>query len=95
MLELLAAAAIAAQSAPPAGDLPRAPLVVRERKVCGLWHSTPTAQPSNAPAQLKKLKDLPPANHEIAVLRLDPNGCPAPVIVRYDVQGDGRFAGGR
>ena len=95
MLELLAAAAIAAQSAPAPQDFSQAPLVVRERKSCGLWHSIPTAQPSNAPAELKKLKDLPPANHEIAVLRLDPNGCPTPVIVRYDVQGDGRFAGGR
>lgn len=37
------------------------------------------------------LADLPPAHMEIAVER-SIGGCPAPIIVRYDVQGDGRAA---
>jgi hypothetical protein len=37
------------------------------------------------------LADLPPAHLEIAVER-SIGGCPAPIIVRYDVQGDGRAA---
>ncbi|MDB5446900.1 MAG: hypothetical protein JWQ97_2217, partial [Phenylobacterium sp.] len=40
----------------------------------------------------RKLGDLPKANLEIAVDRRV-GGCPAPVIVRYDVEGDGRAAG--
>ncbi|HSV01709.1 MAG TPA: hypothetical protein VLI41_00760 [Phenylobacterium sp.] len=40
-----------------------------------------------------KLGDLPRAHEEIAVER-SVGGCPAPLIVRYDVEGDGRFAEG-
>jgi len=37
------------------------------------------------------LGDLPKAHEEIAVER-SIGGCPAPLIVRYDVEGDGRAA---
>jgi hypothetical protein len=44
------------------------------------------------PAEFRKLGDLPKARLEIAIER-SIEGCPAPVIVRYDVEEDGSFAG--
>jgi hypothetical protein len=35
--------------------------------------------------RVSRLGDLPAANMEIAVNRLNPNGCPAPVVVSYNV----------
>ena len=46
-----------------------------------------------AVSQGKKLSDLPKANLEYAVMRTVA-GCAAPMVVRYDAQGDGRFADG-
>jgi hypothetical protein len=46
-----------------------------------------------AALQFRKLGDLPKARLEIAVNRTV-GGCAAPLIVRYDVEGDGRAAGG-
>jgi hypothetical protein len=40
-----------------------------------------------------RLGQLPKAHLEIAVER-SIGGCPAPIIVRYDVEGDGKAAGG-
>ncbi|MDB5475314.1 MAG: hypothetical protein JWP49_825 [Phenylobacterium sp.] len=51
-----------------------------------------TPQPNWDP-KLRRLGDLPKAHLEIAINRTV-GGCPAPVIVRYDVQGDGRAAKG-
>lgn len=45
------------------------------------------------PGAVKRLDTLPKANHEKAVLRTV-GGCAAPMVVGYQVQGDGRFAGG-
>jgi hypothetical protein len=96
MIALLLAAAMQMQPAPPAsavtaqavlGD--RSPLL--RGRACGVWDAKPVNRKAPAP-KLSKLGDLPPANLEIAVLRLAPNGCSVPVIVRYDAQGDGRFA---
>jgi hypothetical protein len=42
-----------------------------------------------AELRLRNLGDLPKAHHEIAVNRTV-MGCAAPLIVRYDVEGDGR-----
>lgn len=93
MLALIAAAAIAAPpAAQPQRLIDNRAIVMRER-ACGLWHGTPVDHPGPKP-QVKRLGDLPRAHLEIAVLRLDANGCQQPVIVRYDVEGDGRFAGG-
>jgi hypothetical protein len=44
-----------------------------------------------AELKIRKLGDLPKAHHEIAINRTV-MGCMAPVIVRYDVEGDGRAA---
>jgi hypothetical protein len=44
-----------------------------------------------AELRLRKLGDLPKAHHEIAVHRTV-MGCVAPLIVRNDVERDGRFA---
>lgn len=66
------------------------PIVMRER-ACGLWHGTPVDHKGPIP-QARKLGDLPTANLELAVLRLDANGCQKPVVVRYDYRGDGHFA---
>jgi len=94
MLALIAAAAIAAPAAPaPERLIDNRSIVMRERS-CGLWHGTPVDHPGPKP-QAKRLGDLPKAHLEIAVLKLDANGCQNPVIVRYDVQGDGRFAPGK
>ncbi len=41
--------------------------------------------------QMRRLGDLPKANLEIAVLRTVA-GCAVPVGVKYEVEGDGRFA---
>jgi hypothetical protein len=42
---------------------------------------------------LRRLGDLPKARMEIAIARTVA-GCAVPVGVRYDVEGDGRFAKG-
>ena len=101
MLALLAAATLAAtttappepgvhvfRGAPTAGVI--MPAHVRARS-CGLWRAQPVKRdaPSAGPQVLAK---LPPANHELAVLRLDKDGCSLPVVVRENVSGDGRFA---
>ena len=39
------------------------------------------------PLKPKKLNALPPANAYVAVLRIDSNGCEAPIVVRYGVGG--------
>ncbi|WP_395674139.1 hypothetical protein [Phenylobacterium sp.] len=65
-----------------------APLVARPD--CGRWAAQPVARRAPQP-RIQSLGDLPRANHELAVLRLGPDGCSTPVIVRRDVQFDGRF----
>ena len=90
MLALLAAATIAAQPAP--APLESRSVFLRQR-ACGLQPSVPVDHPGAKPAP-RKLGDLPRAHLEIAVLRLDEKGCSKPVIVRYDAEGDGRFASG-
>lgn len=46
-----------------------------------------------AVSQSKKLSALPKANLEFAVMRTVA-GCAAPMVVRYDAEGDGHFADG-
>lgn len=43
------------------------------------------------PGAVKRLDTLPKANHEIAVLRTV-GGCSQPMVVGYEIEGDGRFA---
>jgi len=43
------------------------------------------------PGAVKRLDTLPKANHEKAVLRTV-GGCSRPMVVGYEVEGDGRFA---
>lgn len=43
--------------------------------------------------RFRRLGDLPKAHKEIAVLR-SVGGCAVPVGIRYNVEGDGRFAKG-
>jgi hypothetical protein len=96
MIALLLAAAMHLEPAPAASTV-AAQAVLGDRspvlrgRACGFWEAKPVTRTAPAP-KLRKLGDLPPANLEIAVLRLAPNGCSLPVIVRYDAQGDGRFA---
>jgi hypothetical protein len=54
---------------------------------CRLGRLVTRATPGEARAL--RLGDLPKARHEIAVDRRV-NGCQVPVVVRYDVEGDGR-----
>ena len=43
---------------------------------------------------VRRLADLPKANLEYAVDR-SVDGCSRPAVIRYQAEGDGRFAGGR
>lgn len=47
-----------------------------------------------AAAVVRRLADLPKANLEYAVER-SVDGCSRPAVIRYQAEGDGRFAGGR
>lgn len=96
MLALLAAAASVAATPPPDRDVAhpsvvalRSPLI--RGRACGLWNADPVRR--DAPtAGLQTLAEMPPANLELTVLRLDKDGCSVPVIVRRNISGDGRFA---
>lgn len=91
MIALLLAAQVVA--APPA-DRPvqlGARMVMREAVNCGLWDAQPVNRRAPQPPRIQSLGELPPAHMELTVLRLDENGCSKPVIVRRNVQGDGRF----
>lgn len=95
MFALLAAASVAAAPAPD-GDLASRRIVTVESPLirgrdCGLWDAQPVRREAPT-ARSQPLGDLPPANLELAVLRLDSDGCSVPVIVRRNVSGDGRFA---
>lgn len=102
MFAILAAAAAAAVTSTaataPAADRLGADVHVVMRispavrgRACGLWDADPVRR--SAPmAGPQSLGDLPPANLELTVLRLDEDGCSVPVIVRRNISGDGRFA---
>jgi len=53
------------------------------------WRATPAA--ANGPARLSKLGDLPKAALVLPVLRTV-EGRPVSTAVRFEVEGDGRFA---
>jgi len=92
MLALLLASTVAAAPAStgvvhrftPGGTLLKAPPAC-QRRVTELTRAPPNSR------LFHKLGDLPKAHEEIAVER-SIGGCPAPLIVRYDVEGDGRAA---
>lgn len=95
MLAILAAATVASA---PAADRHSADVHVVMRvspavraRACGLWDADPVRR-SAPTAGPQRLDELPPANLELTVLRLDEDGCSVPVIVRPNVSGDGRFA---
>jgi hypothetical protein len=91
MIALVLAAAASVQGPSAAPPLLDAPIAMRAR-ACGLWRADPVRRTAPAP-KARRLIDLPRANLEIPVLRLGPDGCSKPVVVRYSVEGDGRFAG--
>jgi hypothetical protein len=76
MLAIALAGAIAAGPAP-------APVLGDPPAACRLARLVARATPGEVRAQ--RLIDLPKAREEIAVDRRV-NGCPVPVIVRYDVE---------
>jgi len=102
MLALLLAAQIVAL--PAAGVATNKPLIDRNGlnlipSACRAGITT-AAGPSallrpqdRAELKFRRLGDLPKAHLEIAVER-SVGGCPAPIIVRYDVEGDGHAASG-
>ena len=53
------------------------------------WRATPVS--AAGPAKLSRLGDLPKAALILPVLRTV-EGCPVPTTVRFEVEGDGRFA---
>ena len=53
------------------------------------WRATPVS--AAGPAKLSKLGDLPKAALILPVMRTV-QGCPVPTTVRFEVEGDGRFA---
>jgi hypothetical protein len=94
MLALLLASQLAVTAAPPPVRVVRRNLLSSIPAACqlGVTAVDSPSQPKWDP-KLRRLGDLPKAHLEIAVNRTV-GGCPAPVIVRYDVQGDGRAAKG-
>jgi hypothetical protein len=85
MFVLLAAAMVAA-TPPAALPYPQSPTA------CDRWNATPVRR---APADGRAAHNLgkePAADLHLLVLRRDSRGCSVPVIVRYRVEGDGRFA---
>ncbi len=86
-LAILAAGAIAIA---PTHALPgpRTVLLAAPAACPNAWRTTPVAQ---GPARLSKLGELPKAALMLPVLRLV-DGCPAPTVVRDQVEGDGHFA---
>lgn len=91
MLALILAAQVAA--APPVDRPVRlgSRMIMREAVNCGLWDAQPVNRRAPQPPRIQSLGELPPAHMELTVLRLDENGCSKPLIVRRNVQGDGRF----
>ena len=90
MIALLVSAAVFA----PLGH----PLLDGSNAVCKPIGALQTSAPATPtllyrqgdPGKVKRLDTLPRANHEKAVLRTV-GGCAAPMVVGYEVQGDGRF----
>lgn len=96
MLTLLATLALstAAPAAVDAAEPARVPPLIVGRapgpRTCGYWQARPVER--RAPeGRVRLLGELPRANHELMVLRTDADGCSVPVIVRRQVQYDGRF----
>ena len=93
MLTVIAAAFAAALSPEDASSLRTSVIAtpLLRSRACGLWQVNPVRRdaPSAGP---QTLGDMPPANLELTVLRLDSDGCSVPVVVRRNVSGDGRFA---
>lgn len=94
MLALLAVATLAAAPAPEvparrAESITALPPQARAR-TCGLQHARPIH--SDAPrGRFQSLGELPRANFELTLLRLDENGCSVAVGLRRNVEGDGHF----
>jgi hypothetical protein len=90
MLALLLAAALGPADPHPAARQP--PVQCNYH-----WNIRPSARAPVAPSRgaPRSLASEPPADLHLLVWRRDANGCTVPVIVRYQVQGDGRFAPGR
>jgi hypothetical protein len=88
MITLLLSAALssAALSSAPPVDAPHF-----ARPNCGFEQVLPVKQRSPQVPRIQSLGELPKAHQELAVLRFGADGCSKPVIVRRDVQGDGRF----
>lgn len=53
------------------------------------WRATPAGAPG--PVKLSKLGELPKAALVLPVMRTV-EGCPVPTTLRFEVEGDGRFA---
>jgi hypothetical protein len=105
MLALLLAMSVATTT-PPTATASDRPLVFRNGlnfvpTACRAGVTTaagagPTAllRPQDrAAVKARRLGDLPKANKEIAINR-SVSGCSAPLIVSYEVEGNGHFAGG-
>ena len=88
MIALLAAFVVSS----PAELPPNAQLSPTARmRACGLMEAQPVRK-SDSRARATPLDELPAAHQELAVLRIGPDGCSKAVIVRENVNGDGRFA---
>jgi hypothetical protein len=105
MIALLLAMSVTA-AAPPVAAAPDRPLVFRNRLnfVPSACRAGVTTASDAGPATLlrpqdraeikaRRLGDLPKANKEIAINR-SVSGCSAPLIVSYEVEGNGHFATG-
>lgn len=92
MIALLLAAQVSAASAAPSPSITLArPDILRNTfaPVPAACRAGVTAVAGAGVARVWKLGDLPKAHEEIAIYRTV-GGCPAPLIVRYDVERDAR-----
>ncbi|HEY8615189.1 hypothetical protein [Phenylobacterium sp.] len=90
MIALLMAAAVSSAAADlPVRISPR--MIARSQLNCGLWNAEPVNRRGPNPPRVQSLGELPPADQELTVLRMGPDGCSQAVVVRRNVQGDGRF----
>ncbi|THD77462.1 MAG: hypothetical protein E7812_16185 [Phenylobacterium sp.] len=99
MIALLLAASLTAAAPAPAPSVSSAVRPLIQRNGLNYIPSacragvTVAASPEAWSPKIRRLGDLPKAHLEIAVNRTV-GGCAAPLIVQYDVEGDGRAAGG-
>jgi hypothetical protein len=90
MIAPLLAAALSAAS-PAQAPAPDTFGVLLQQRSCGFWRAEPVQRRAPTAPRVQSLGEQPPADMELTVLRFGADGCSRAVVVRRDVQCDGRF----